>query len=123
MKYLSLLLALCLAMSVSALASNQDLPVESKVNVNVKAVKERTVEVFLSNLQHERTSISIESLDGETTYFKDVVNAHNGYRKRLNLRDLPYGRYLLVVKQNGEKLQQVIVLDDQHGMLLSDISK
>ncbi|MDX1941255.1 MAG: hypothetical protein SFU99_11935 [Saprospiraceae bacterium] len=123
MKYLSLLLALCLAISVPTFVSAHNFTVEPQVNVNVKTVKERTVEISLFNLQQERTSISIQSLDGETTYFKNVIKDHNGYRKRLNLKDLAFGRYLLVIEQNGKKMQQVIVLDEENGMLLSDVTK
>jgi len=123
MKYLSLVLAVCLSVTLVMPVSATTPDVDPEFTLYVKAVKERTVEVALLNLQKEKTSISIQSLDGTKTFYSNIVKDHNGFRKRLNFRNLDYGKYLLVVEQNGEKLTQVIVLDDKHGMLLSDISK
>ncbi len=123
MKYVSFVLAACLSVVAAVPALASYIAGNPEVTLYVKAVKERTVEVALVNLQQESTSIAIQSLDGKTTYFQSTVKNHNGYRKRLNLKDLSFGRYLLVVEKGGQRLQQVIVLDEENGMLLSDISR
>lgn len=123
MKYLSLVLAVCLSVSLATPVSATTSDVDPEFTLYVKAVKERTVEVALLNLQKEKTDITIQSLDGKRTFYSNTIKQHNGFRKRLNFRNLDYGKYLLVVEQNGEKRTQVIVLDDKNGMLLSDISK
>ena len=64
-----------MAMTLTASASNEptgDLTLKSKV------VENHVVVVQLYNLQQESTKISIQSLDGKTTFFSDLVNKHNG---------------------------------------------
>lgn len=119
MKYLSLVLALCLSLTIPAVA-NVTNPAD-EIQMYVTPVSEKTVDVALANLQQQRTTISIVSLDGSTTYYRDIVKKHNGYRKRLHLNELQDGRYVLVVEQGTEKRQQVIVLKKNQGMLLSAI--
>ncbi len=117
MKFLSLLLAFSLALTIPAFA-HESYPTKA-INVTITAVAEKSVQVIISNLQQQTTRITIESLDGSVVYFKDIVKKHNGYHKRLNLRKLKDGKYLLVVQQGNKKHQQVIVLKDTVGMLLS----
>ncbi|MFN7115652.1 MAG: hypothetical protein ACK4TA_02575 [Saprospiraceae bacterium] len=119
MKYLSLVLAFCLTLTIPAIA-NEVNPTDN-VQVTVTAVAEKSVEISLTNLQQQRTSISIQKLDGSVVYYQDIVRKHNGYRKRLNFNELENGKYLLVIEQGAEKHQQVIVLKDNVGMLLSSV--
>ncbi len=119
MKYLMVALALCLSFSTAIFATTPPNP--NKVKVSITVVDKKTVELRLVNLQKLRTDISIQSLDGATTYFQNVVTKHNGYRAKLNLNELKAGKYLLVVKNGSEKRQQVIVIDEEKGMLLSSI--
>lgn len=119
MKFLSLLLAFSLALTIPAIA-NEFEPTK-EVKVTVTAVAEKSLDVNVSNLQQQTTRITIENIDGSVVYFQDIVKKHNGYHKRLNLRKLKDGKYLLVVQRGTEKHQQVIVLKDATGMLLSAV--
>lgn len=118
MKYLSVVLALCLCLTVAVNAENNP---TKNLRATVTAVENKTVEISLVNLQQLRTDISIQSVDGDVTYFQDVVKKHNAYRKRLNLSELKAGKYMLVVLNGDEKLQQVIVVKGDNTMLLSII--
>lgn len=119
MKYLSLVLALCLSLIISA-SANEANP-EENVQLYVTPISEKILDLALTNLQQQRTTIAVTNVDGSVTYFRDVVKKHNGYRKRLNFNELQDGKYLLVVTQGTEKFQQVIVLKKDRGMLLSAI--
>lgn len=121
MKYVSFVMALLLSLAISLPVSANDLPTDKDVTLRVKEVKTKTLDVTLINLQQQRTSISLKALNGSDTFFEDTINKHNGYRKRLDLRNLTPGKYILTVEQDGKKLRQVIVIDNQLGMLLSDI--
>lgn len=118
MKYLSVVLALCLCVSIAARA-------ESNPTIDVKAtvvsVETKKVDVTLINLQKQTTYISIQSVDGSEIYFQEAIKKHNGYRKRLDLSELKAGKYLLVVENDQTKLQQVIVLKEDNALLLSQI--
>lgn len=119
MKYLGLMIVLCLSLAVPAAAIGTN-PL-SDIEFYVTKVSEKKLEVTLANLQSQRTTVTIENLDGSTIYFRDIVTKHNGYRKRLNLDQLPNGKYKLIVTNGEEKKQQVIVLKAGVGMLLSSI--
>lgn len=119
MKYLSFMLALCLAFTLPVLASEPD--PNAEVQMYVTKVSEKSLDVALTNLQNQRTTISIVSVDRAITYYRDIIKKHNGYRKRLNLSELQDGKYILVVERGTEKRQQVIVLKKDRGMLLSAI--
>lgn len=118
MKYLSVVLALCLCLTVAAKAETD--PTKT-IRATVTAVEAKTVEISLVNLQQLRTDISIQSVDGKVAYFQDVVKKHNGYRKRLNLNELEAGKYMLVVQNGDERLQQIIVIKEDKTLLLSSI--
>ncbi len=131
MKYLSVVLALCLALTIPAIAHsslstnailiNDPTPPNGEVQLYVTPLSEKKLDVALANLQYQRTTISLKSLDGTITYYQDVVNKHNGYRRCLNLRELAYGKYMLVVEKGKESHRQVIVLSKDNGMLLSAV--
>lgn len=121
MKYVSFVMALLLSFAISLPVSASPIPTEKDVTLRVKSVSEMTLEVALINLQQERTSITLQDLNGYETFFSEVVKNHNGYRKHLNLEELRAGRYILTVEHNGKKLQQVIVINEDLGIMLSDI--
>ncbi len=120
MKYLSLLLAVCLAFVALPSFANPTEP--EAVRVEVKAVNEKTVEVVLTNLQKERTDITLQSLNKNTTFYHETLRKHNGFRKRLNLKDLNEGKYLLTIQHNNETYQQVIVIKADAGIALSALT-
>ncbi len=121
MKTASILLTSCLLAVMTLPVSAHKVAPNNDFVFSAKVTGAKTIEVSLLNLQQERTVITLQSLDGATTYFEEVVKKHNGYRRQLNLRELSAGKYLLVVKRNEQKLQQVVVVSDQRGVMLSDV--
>jgi len=53
------------------------------------------LEVTLANLEQERTTITLTSLDVGTQHFVDHVRKHNGYSWSFKLDELPDGQVLL----------------------------
>lgn len=112
-----LLMSLALALPMLQLLANP--PIEN-VLLNTK-VDERSLVVHLANLQKEKTVLTLESLDNRETFHEQVINNHNGFNARLNLNELPKGRYILRVKQGNGSLRQVVVVD-QNSILCSKIA-
>ncbi|MBK9489845.1 MAG: hypothetical protein IPO07_14535 [Haliscomenobacter sp.] len=113
-----LIMSLALALSMLQLLATP--PIIENVLMNT-SVDDRSLVVHLANLQKEKTSITLESLDSRETYHEQNITAHNGYMTRLNLSKLPKGRYILRVKQESGSLRQVLVID-QHSILCSKIA-
>ena len=112
-----LLMSLALALPMLQLLATP--PIEN-VLLTTK-VDERSLVVHIANLQKEKTLITLESLDSRETFHEQVINDHNGYSARLNLNELPKGRYILRVKQGNGSLRQVLVVD-QNSILCSKIA-
>ena len=112
-----LLMSLALALPMLQLLAT--LPIEN-VLLSTR-VDERSLVVQLANLQKEKTVLTLESLDSRETFHEQVINDHNGYNARLNLNELPKGRYILRVKQGNGSLRQVLVID-QNSILCSKIA-
>lgn len=112
-----LLMSLALALPMLQLLATP--PIEN-VLLSTR-VDERALVVQLANLQKEKTVLSLESLDSRETFHEQVINDHNGYSARLNLNELPKGRYILRVKQGNGSLRQVLVVD-QNSILCSKIA-
>jgi hypothetical protein len=121
MKFVSMMLTLCFALAIAApLMANDVFPVENN-NLSVTTAGSKTIVIALKNLQQKRATLSIEDLDGTTIHYQETIAKRNGYRKALNLSNLPTGKYLLVVKEGGRKYQQVIVISKSDELLLSAI--
>lgn len=105
-----LLLSLALALPMLQLLATPHPSLIENVMMNTK-VEDRSLVVRLANLQKEKTVLTLESLDGLEVYHEQVINDHNGFNAKLNLNDLPKGRYVLKIKQNSGALRQVIVVD------------
>ena len=112
-----LLMSLALALPMLQLLAT--LPIEN-VLLSTR-VDERALVVQLANLQKEKTVLTLESLDSRETFHEQVINDHNGYSARLNLNEMPKGRYILRVKQGNGSLRQVLVID-QHSILCSKVA-
>lgn len=112
-----LLMSLALALPMLQLLATP--PIEN-VLLNTK-VDERSLVVHLANLQKEKTVLTLESLDSSKTVHQQVINDHNGFYARLNLNELPKGRYILRVKQGNGSLRQVLLVD-QNSILCSKIA-
>lgn len=106
-----------MAWSLNASATNNptgDLRLKSHV------VENNVVVVQLYNLQQEATKVSIQSLDGKTTFFRENIRNHNGYIRKINLEELADGRYVIKVNQNDESRTQVVLIRD-HKVQLSSV--
>ncbi len=80
------------------------------------------LDVQLTNLMQQPTRVLLESYSG-VAYFQDYVKGHNGYRKLLNLSNIPEGTYLLKVQQ-GEAIITMVVKHEAAGrFLVSDAVK
>ncbi len=112
-----LLMSLALALPMLQLLATP--PIEN-VLLSTK-VDQRSLVVHLANLQKEKTVLTLESLDSRETFHEQVITDHNGYNRRLNLNELPKGRYILRVKQGNGSLRQVVVVD-QNSILCSKIA-
>lgn len=105
-----------MALTLNASASNEptgDLRLKSHV------VENHVIVLQLYNLQQAKTKVSIKSLDGETTFFSDLIRNHNGYIQKINLEKLANGRYMLQVEQNQQTKTQVILVRNNKVQLSS----
>ena len=121
MKRFHWLATLCLAVMTLPIWANDASPtVNTDILVRANIAEGKVISLKVSNLQMEKTSIKITDLKGENTYYRDFVKNHNGYGRRLNLDNLPVGKYVLTIKQKDEYVKQIIVIKDNY-LLLSQI--
>lgn len=113
-----LIMSLALALPMLHLLATP--PTIENVLLNTQ-VEERTLVIQIANLQKEKTTLTLESLDSSETFHEQVINEHNGFSTRLNLKAMPKGRYILRVKQGERSLRQVVVLD-QNSILCSKVA-
>ena len=104
-KTIFLMLLLGLSFTISLQATNAP---TNPVKATTEVVKEKTIALRLFNLQKFTTKIELTDLYGEANYYKTTVRDHNGFAKKLNLKKLQDGNYLMKITQNGETIQQVI---------------
>ena len=110
-RFLALVVTLALALPAFTMAN--DAPAPGKLQFKTK-VDGKMVKVHLSNLQKMTTTVSLESLDGKTRFYRGAIKARNGYSTALHLDKLENGRYTLTVDNNGESYSKVIkVVGDQ----------
>lgn len=88
-----------------------------KMSVKVHQPEANTLMLRLANLQKVKTNITLHDLEGND-YFSRRVTDHNGYLIKLNLADVPEGRYIMRIRQaNGQEIAQVIYKSDGDLML------
>ncbi len=121
MKYLNFVMALLVSLAIALPVTANDLPQDDKMKLRVEAVTENALKIKLVNLQQQTTRIELKELNGFGTYFRDVIVKHNGYLKQLDLSELGIGKYELTVKQGDRVMRQVILIDDELGIVLSNI--
>ena len=83
---------------------------DAELKMKSKVVQDHKVVVQLINLQQENTTLKLQSLDGDITYFQEIIRQHNGYISRLNLKNLKDGRYVLQVDQADISKIQVVLI-------------
>lgn len=93
---------------VSLPAGAANLPNDTEPLIVRSQIGMMGLELTLANLEQERTTITLTSLDVGTRHFFDQVRKHNGYSWSFNLDDLPDGRYCLKVKKGDAVRQQVL---------------
>ncbi len=113
------LLGLCLSFG-ALLASTSPLP--GKLLLQTHQSDDGKMMIRLTNLQTERTTITLQNLAEGENYFRTIVKDHNGYVAQLVLDKAPNGRYLLKVQQKETTLTQVVVKEDDL-ILFSQVSK
>lgn len=84
------------------------------------SIEGNSVTLLLANLQGVGTQVRLTRLDNERTVLKKRIKDHNGYRFRMNLAQLDYGRYCLEVTKGDVTRKQVVVVGD-FGVLLSEL--
>ncbi|MEN0048546.1 MAG: hypothetical protein AAF806_15895 [Bacteroidota bacterium] len=78
-------------------ASTYANPLAGEMLIRIQKESSTTLSVKLANLKKMRTEISITDLQGKP-WFSEYAWGNNGYAKELNLKDLPMGTYVLVIK-------------------------
>lgn len=116
MKIFKSLLLVALMVASFTLSANND---PEKLQVKSKVVENQSIVVQLFNLQQELTTMSIISMDGKTTYCKKFVKDHNGYSWKIDLEEMPEGRYVLEVQQGDTVKKQVMLIRSDNVQLSS----
>jgi hypothetical protein len=106
--------------TLATAATNFDnLPEEPRIVT--EALDYKVIKVRLVNLQQEMTIVQIQDMSGRE-YYKRVIKDHNGFARRLDLKDLENGRYMLKIKQDDQEWVQVVLVADDairmSGMVL-----
>ncbi len=120
MKIRLFLTAILLAALVAPSFSNT--PADAELIARTSVLDGKFVKVQLINLEKLTTTLTVQSLTGEQTFYQKNIRKHNGFVTKLNLEDLPKGRYVLKVEQADESLTQVILIDD-NGVRISEFTR
>ena len=121
MKKLMLFAAMVCAIASAPAFAHTPAIDDGEVIINVNQLEGKQFILHLANLEQQTTNIKLEDLQG-TVYYTEMVRKHNGYAKKLNLRKLPEGRYILSVLQDNKKFVQVVVIQDDK-LMFSKISE
>jgi len=104
--------------SIFAYPPNPD--TEPKVLINTSDMDSRVMKYQLANLRKMETTVVLENLQGERLY-REVIREHNGHVKRINLQQVPNGRYILRVEHDDDTYQVVVKLEAD-SILFSRVS-
>ena len=108
-KFFALML-LCAALSFPAFANNGNNSPDGKVIIKT-SVDGKDLTLHLANLQKNRTTVSLLSLDGNARYYRGVIQDHNGYSQGMDLGRLPNGKYKLQVNNDSEVYTKVLKVE------------
>lgn len=111
MKSLKLLFSLLLLAAMPFFAQANSNPPTSEAIVKAET-DGMVLVVNLANLQGKTAKLEITSLGEKVEYHRQWIQDHNGYAQRLNLKELPQGRYLLKVKHDGATVQKVLKVEE-----------
>jgi hypothetical protein len=81
----------------------------------------KAIDVQLANLREERTAVHLTSVEGIPVFSKKVHHA-NGYARRISLKNVSNGDYLLCIQMPDVSLLQFVTVDGEHitlGQVLS----
>ena len=122
MKSLMLIAAVVCSMACIPVSAATTAPADDgDLIINVDQLNNKQFILHLANLEQQSTSIMIKDLSG-TTYYRETVKDHNGFAKKINLRKLPEGRYVLSITQNDRQFTQVVLVDTEK-LLFSKITE
>lgn len=80
--------------------------------------KQHQLTLRLANLQQQRTTITLEEMNG-TAVCRRSVRDHNGFAVTFDMEALDNGRYVLVVKK-GDTVRKQVIRKDEDGVRCSD---
>lgn len=120
-KWSTLAVAL-LFMCTYSFANTPNVTTPAKILVKVHQPESGVLMLQLANLQRVNTTITLHDLEGNS-YFRQQVSDHNGYLLRMQVSELPTGRYIMRIKQtNGKEVSQIIYKSEDQ-LLLSQLTK
>jgi hypothetical protein len=110
MKRFGIFLAFVFALSVLPATAHTYGDPGNGVSCIIKPTGEKTFKLQLVNLKEQRATITIENLEGTTSYYREIVKNHNGYARNIDIKNLPAGKYLLTVQTKDQKITRVIAV-------------
>ncbi len=110
-KWMLFLVVATFMVSANAFANLPVAEEDKGMIINVDQVADKQFVLHLANLEKQVTLIQIEDLKGRV-YFNERVRNHNGYARKINLKKIPEGRYILSIKQDQKNFAQVMVVQD-----------
>lgn len=111
----SFFLIALMALSFSLHADNEK--PEARFNVQTEVVDQSNIIYTVYNLQQMITTVRITSIDGENTFYKNVIKKHNGYSEMMRMGQLTDGRYLFEITQGETTKKQVILIRNKQVAL------
>lgn len=104
-------------LSLSAAASATSAVVEPIITRS--SVQAGRLDLTLANLEQELTTVRLTNLDDDYVYYADRIRNHNGFGVSLDLKELPFGRYVLSVRK-GDLTRSQVILKNESGIMCSD---
>ena len=118
-----MLIAALVCSVASTYAFNTEVPakIDDDLIINVDQLDNKQFILHIANLQQQITNIKIQDLEGNI-YYREKVKDHNGFAKKIDLKELPEGRYVLSITQNDRRFSQVVLVDSDN-LLFSRIKE
>lgn len=110
-KQISLFVAMLLLCTATVFA-NQMPNVGNRLIVSIEKSNDQTsLDLRLANLEKQGTFVELRDLQGNT-WFSQFVWRKHGYAKKLNLKGMPDGNYLLSVQHKEATIVQMLRLSN-----------
>jgi len=79
-----------------------------KMIIRVEQEDGESIRIQLANLEKKHTTVSITGVDGKTWFWEKARGVH-GFAKKLQLKDMPTGEYVLQIKNRDSYYVQVFI--------------